>query len=188
MGSPSIERKNVRQPQGRRRVTALNIYHTPGAEFKSTAHSNAECPILRFCSFRVASLERGAGKEEDIGGKDKNPPPNRLPPIHPRPRGTSDGCVDSSGAHRDSPPPAGDKLRDVFSIAYPLAPARRGQARRISIFPSTDSCVPRGRGWPCDACNRHQCKHLCPPRPGVSGNGPPKRLRREAVDRVDGVD
>jgi hypothetical protein len=59
----------------------------------------------------------------------ENPPPNRLPPIHPRPRGTGAlGAPTSSSAH-GSAPPAEDRYpgsADVL-VGTRLSSARRGQ-------------------------------------------------------------
>ncbi len=77
----------------------------------------------------------------------KTPPPNRLSPIHPRPRGTGIlGAPTSSSAH-GSAPPAGDRCAELKSLVFGfLCPPLAGVDTRPA-WPGVD-CAGRHRGLP----------------------------------------
>jgi hypothetical protein len=78
----------------------------------------------------------------------QTPPPNRLPPIHPRPRGTGAPRLNLSNSDSCVPRQLGTGAPRLNLSNSDSCVPRQRRTGATSELSSSGSCVPRGRGWP----------------------------------------
>jgi hypothetical protein len=121
----------------------------------------------------------------------KTPPPNRLTPIHPRPRGTGTHGLLPRALLRDSPPPAGDRCpgsADVL-VGTRFSPARGGQvctAFSGTLGPANSAPSAAGK---CAASQSLRFGLLCPSKKRTDQklNQAPRMPIRVLVSPADGA-